>query len=132
VDHTFHNTSSCLRTIELLLDLPPMCQYDAIADPIGNWDTGPNNDREYRAILPPAKIIGDTNPKENEVKPISPEARLMEESLKMDFTVADRAPADKLNEVIWKMCMGMDARVPFTPKGIKGVTIPDAKDDDDD
>jgi YVTN family beta-propeller protein len=132
VDHTFHNTSSCLRTIELLLDLPPMCQYDAAATPIGNWDTGPNNDREYRAILPPAKILIDTNPKENEVKPVSPEARLMEESLKMDFSVADRAPADKLNDVIWRMCMGMEARVPVTPKGIKGVTIQDVKDDDDD
>lgn len=132
VDHAFHNTSSCLRTMELLLDLPPMCQYDAIATPIGNWDTAPRNDGAYVAILPPAKIIGDTNPKEGEVKPVSPEARLMEESLKMDFTVADRAPADKLNEVIWKMCMGVEARVPATPKGIKGVTIQDVKDDDDD
>jgi hypothetical protein len=133
VDHTFHNTSSCLRTIELLLGLPPMCQYDAIARPIGNWDTVPNNAEPYTAILPPAEVMIDTNPLKNEQRQVSPEqAQLMEESEQMDFTVADRAPADKLNEIIWKMSKGPDAKVPPTPHGIPGVTMAKPKDDDDD
>lgn len=132
IDHTFHNTSSCLRTIEMLLGLPPMCQYDAIAAPIMNWDVAPNNDPPYTAILPPGKIIGETNPKEGEKTPISPEqADLMERSKRMNFEVADKAPADELNEIIWKMTKGMDAKVPPTPKGIAGVTMPKEKDDDD-
>ena len=54
IDHSFHNTSSCLRTMELLLGLPPMCQYDAIASPIMNWDTQPSN-------AEPATIKTDLN-----------------------------------------------------------------------
>ena len=98
VDHSFHNTSSALRTIECLLNLPPMCQYDGIATPIGNWDDAPRNDAPYEPLLPPEAIVTDTNPAKNEVKPISPEARLIEESEKMDFVNADQAPADKLND----------------------------------
>src|SRR5258706_6180568 len=69
VDHTFHNTSSCLRTMELLLGLPPMCQYDAIATPMGNWNDRPANDATYKTILPPASVMILTNPAANEVQP---------------------------------------------------------------
>ena len=34
VDHTAYTTSSLLRTIELILGLPPMTQYDASAVPL--------------------------------------------------------------------------------------------------
>ncbi len=34
VDHTPYSTSSMLRTIELILGLPPMSQYDASATPL--------------------------------------------------------------------------------------------------
>ncbi len=34
VDHTMYSTSSLLRTIELILGLPPMSQYDASATPV--------------------------------------------------------------------------------------------------
>ena len=52
VDHTFQNTASVLRTMELLMGLPPMCQYDATAEPIMDWDTGPSNDAPFAAIRP--------------------------------------------------------------------------------
>jgi len=132
IDHNFHNTASCLRTLEQVLGLPPMCQYDAIASLVGDWDTAPRNDAPYAAILPPAKVMMDTNPLANEVTPSSPEQALIDESLKMDFTVADRAPADKLNEILWKVSRGPNAKMPATPNGIAGVTVPKTKDDDDD
>ena len=34
VDHTMYSTTSALRTIELILGLPPMTQYDASAEPM--------------------------------------------------------------------------------------------------
>jgi YVTN family beta-propeller protein len=134
IDHAFHNTSSCLRTIELLLDLPPMCQYDAVSSPIMNWQSEPRNDGQFKAILPPAEIIRETNPEKNEVKPFSPEARLMEESMKMNFERADKAPADLLNEVNWKLVKGAEAKVPATPKSLAGVQQPKrpSEEDDDD
>jgi DNA-binding beta-propeller fold protein YncE len=133
VDHTFHNTSSCLRTIELLLHLPPMCKYDAVARPIMNWDAEPRNAGVYKAILPPADILRDTNSEKNEVRPYSPEARLMDESLKMDFERADKAPADLLNEVMWKLTRGVEEKVPPTPKSLAGANPgkrPSEEDDD--
>jgi hypothetical protein len=48
----------------------------------------------------------------------------------MDFTHADRAPADKLNEVLWLMIKGGDVKMPPTPGGIAGVTVPKVDDDD--
>ena len=36
VDHTMYSTSSMLRTMELILGLPPMTQYDAAAIPMWN------------------------------------------------------------------------------------------------
>ncbi len=133
IDHTFHNTASCLRTIELLLGLPPMCQYDATAQPILNWDTAPNNDAAYEAILPPEAVIRERNPSVNEVKPVSPEARLMKRSMEMDFANADKAPADELNDIIWKTVKGWDAEQPPTPRGtVAGIAGAKAKDDDDD
>ena len=36
VDHTLYTTSGVLRTIELILGLPPMSQYDAAATPLYN------------------------------------------------------------------------------------------------
>ena len=52
----------------------------------------------------------------NEVKPVSPEARMMERSMQMDFVHADKAPADELNDIIWKSIKGWDATEPPTPK----------------
>ena len=39
VDHTMYSTSSMLRTIELILGMPPMSQYDAAATPMWNCFT---------------------------------------------------------------------------------------------
>ncbi|MDB5296656.1 MAG: hypothetical protein JWO31_2639, partial [Phycisphaerales bacterium] len=51
-------------------------------------------------------------------------------SREMDFTRADRAPADLLNRIIWKTVKGLDAEMPPTPKVIAVGGKP--KDDDDD
>jgi len=43
VDHTMYSTSSMLRTMELILGIPPMSQYDAAATPMWNcFNNKPN------------------------------------------------------------------------------------------
>ncbi|QOV92563.1 bifunctional YncE family protein/alkaline phosphatase family protein [Humisphaera borealis] len=154
VDHSFQNTVSAIRTIECLLGLPPMCQYDAASGVIGGWDDAPRNDEPFVAIAPSHDIMKERNGKKNTPSPISPEQpaapkpatrpagekaedrplttqdELAAASLEMDFSVADRAPADLLNRVIWKTIKGLDAEMPPTPKVIaaQGQKI----DDDDD
>jgi hypothetical protein len=133
IDHTFQNTVSVIRTMELILGLPPMCQYDATADPIMDWDTGPKNDEVYQAILPDAKALREVNGARSPRSPISPEQRsMMDESSRMDFAHADAAPAAQLNEIIWKSVKGYDSAMPPTPHGPPAVVPRNAKKDDDD
>src|SRR5205807_311950 len=141
IDHSFQNTVSVIKTMELLLGLPPMCQYDAVASPILDWDEAANNGRPYEAILPPKKWIADLNPHINPKKQVSPEqpkalrdADALEAmgraSEAMDFSQADQAPAHELNQIIWKSIKGVESEMPRTPHGPEGAT-PRAKDSDD-
>jgi YVTN family beta-propeller protein len=132
VDHTFQNTVSALRTIELLLGLPPMCQYDATADPILNWTDSPDNAAPYTAQLPDKKVLREINGQKSPYEPISPEQKaMMDESSRMDFAYADRAPADRLNEIIWKSIKGDESSMPPTPHGPPPTVSRKAGGDDD-
>ncbi|MDB5297217.1 MAG: Phosphoesterase family, partial [Phycisphaerales bacterium] len=73
IDHTFQNTVSTIKTIECLLGLPPMNQYDAAAGVIGGWDDAPRNADPYAATMPPAAIMKERNGGQNAVEPVSPE-----------------------------------------------------------
>jgi YVTN family beta-propeller protein len=158
VDHTFQNTVSAIRTIECLLNLPPMCQYDAASSVIGGWDDAPRNDAPCKAIMPSAEIMKERNKTSaSPIEPISPEQPkelpstkpasrpaanlkadrplrseddLAAASLEMDFTRADRAPADLLNRVIWKTVKGVNSEPPPTPRVIAAPG--QVRDDDDD
>ena len=133
VDHTFQNTASVLRTMELLLGLPPMCQFDATAEPILDWDAGPANIGPYAAIPPDREILLEINGKNSPKSPISPEQKaMMEESSRMDFAKADHAPADRLNEIIWRSVKGDGAVLPPTPHGPPPTVARAATKDDDD
>ena len=126
VDHRFANTDSILKTIELLLGLKPLCQYDAGADPILDWDTAPSNAAPFAAILPPEDLIADINPAVKSLRDGDPRILLALRSEAMDFTHADAAPARALNEIVWQTVKGTGSRMP-APRG-----IPWDIDDDDD
>jgi hypothetical protein len=157
IDHSFQNTVSALRTIECLLDLPPMCQYDASSDVIGGWDDAPRNIEPFDAIFPSAEVLKQRNPAGSNPGYNSPEdanysaaptasprrqtaangktllnswAAMVAASDAMDFTRADHAPADLLNQVIWKTVRGPASEMPQTPHSISAAQPP-ARDDDD-
>jgi YVTN family beta-propeller protein len=102
VDSTLYSTSSFVRSIELLLGLPPMSQYDAAAMPLyASFDTQP--------LITPFKAIEpliDVNVKNNA------KSYGAEESSRMDFSDVDRAPMHALNRVLWRSIKGADAPVP--------------------
>jgi len=113
VDHTFYNTDSVLKTMELLLNVPPMSQYDAVATPILDFDIVPNNSAPYTAVLPPRSLIQEVNPSMTLVKRGSAaQRRLAELSNKMDFVHPDSAPPALLNEIIWKSVKGVHSKMP--------------------
>jgi YVTN family beta-propeller protein len=102
VDSTLYTTSSMLRSMELLLGLPPMSQYDAAAMPIyGSFGTTPVV-TSFNVIKP----LIDVNTKNTKN---SYDAK---QSSKMDFSDVDRAPMHALNEIIWKSIKGKDSVMP--------------------
>lgn len=52
IDHTLYTTSSMLRTMELILGLNPMTQYDAAAMPMWRCFDSSSKSIDFKAILP--------------------------------------------------------------------------------
>jgi YVTN family beta-propeller protein len=110
VDHTFYNTDSVLKTMELLLGVPPLSQYDAVATPILDFGSAPGNSGVYTAILPAQSIITDVpGPM---LKRGTPLTSLEKQTAGMDLIHPDSAPASLLNEVIWKSVRGVSSKMP--------------------
>jgi hypothetical protein len=120
VDSRFYSTVSVLRTMEELLGVPPMNNNDAFAPPISSLFTGPGDQEAFTADVSNRLngLIYTAN------KPTAPGAAA---SSRMDFRHADRAPADKLNLILWQDAMG-DKK----PPAMLLVKHPKKKDDDDD
>ncbi len=124
VDHTFYNTTSVLRTIELLLGVGPMTGYDAGATPIQDWDRSPSNGSAFSAQLPDPGIVCEvTRAWLHAIR--SPGLRkLAAESARMDFSRPDRAPSRRLNEIIWKSVKGVDSRMPAPRHALASALLP--------
>lgn len=102
VDHTMYSTSSMLRTIELILGLPPMSQYDAAAEPMWRCFGQTADMTPFKAV--PANI--DLNEKNTKN---TASARLSET---FDFSREDRIPDLVFSEVIWKAVKGEHSKMP--------------------
>jgi YVTN family beta-propeller protein len=112
LDHTFYNTDSVLKTMEMLLGVPPLTQYDAFANPILVFGDDASNDGPFNAILPPQSIIAEKNPVVMTLKAGDPMLELVRKSDKMDFVHPDSAPARELNEILWKGIRGTSTAMP--------------------
>lgn len=120
VDHTMYSTSSVLRTIELILGLPPMTQYDAAAEPM--WRCF-----DSTASHPPFKSVPNLVDLTLKNTAESSFSRMSEE---FDFTKEDRIPDAQFNEVIWAAVKGLDS--PCPPPVHAAFFTPEQKEKDDD
>ena len=102
IDHTPYSTSGILRTIELILGVPPMSQFDAGATPLWRCFTPTPDFKTYNAI--PSNInLNDKNIVWNE---------LSQRSAKFDLSKEDRVPDNEFSEVIWKGIKGLHSVMP--------------------
>jgi len=102
VDSTLYNTTSMLRTIELILGLRPMTQFDAGARPI----TAVFQDSPVPAPYTAEKArvsLEERNPSNSATA-----AR----SAKLDFSREDQIDDDELNDILWRAVKGTDPPVP--------------------
>ena len=123
-DHSFYSTSSVLRTIELILGLAPMSQYDAAAPPLYNAFQGTPNLAPYRMSMP-IPALDEKN---------LPLAFGSAQSLAMDFSDADRTPELLLNDIVWRSIRGANSPVPPPRRSVfvrppKGPVVDDDGDD---
>jgi DNA-binding beta-propeller fold protein YncE len=120
VDHSMYSTTSILRTIELILGIPPMSQYDAAATPMWRCFAKTADATPFHSL--PANIdLREKNIAWNE---------LAKKSAGFDFTKEDRVPENQFNEVLWEGIKGMQSTVP-APRRAAFVKPSPIKDDDD-
>lgn len=102
VDSTLYSTSSMLRTMELILGLKPMSQFDAAARPMYNSFTMKADFTPYQHL--PANV--DLNEKNR------PDAFGAALSAKMKFAKEDQEDDLIFNDIIWKSVKGKDSPMP--------------------
>jgi YVTN family beta-propeller protein len=102
LDSTQYTTVSMLRTMELILGLSPLSQYDAAANPMYGSFTDKADLTPYTHL--PARINLDAK---NTALSYG-----AERSSKMDFSEYDRVNDFELNEVLWYSIKGENATLP--------------------
>jgi YVTN family beta-propeller protein len=122
VDSTMYTTSGVLRTMELILGLSPMSQYDAAATPM------------YHAFQPTPDLASFVR--------IAPRISIDEKndalawgagaSLEMNMSEADLTPERELNEIVWRSVKGAHSIMPPAVRSafVRRPTGGDADDDD--
>jgi len=96
VDCTLYTTASMVRTIELILGLPPLTQYDAGATPMFNCFGKDCQPAGYEPVMPTVDLYA----RNTEKSPLSAISK------QLDFSEYDLAPADVLNRVLWADAKG--------------------------
>ncbi len=120
VDHTSYTTSGLLRTIELILGLPPMSQYDAAATPLWRSFTAMPDTTSFNHV---PELI-DLSAKNTAVN------KLSRKSDAFNFTKEDAINDAEFNTVLWKGIKGINSTVP-SPRRAAFVRANEKKDDDE-
>ena len=102
VDSTLYSTSSMLRTMELILGLEPMSQFDAAARPMFPSFTNQPDFTPY--VHRPARV--DLNARNRRDAPMA------EVSQRLNLEIEDRNDDILFNEIIWKAVKGKDSIMP--------------------
>jgi hypothetical protein len=119
---TQYNTTSLLRTIEQILGLWPMNQFDGTATPMFDCFTDTADFTPFTAVPnkvrldelnPPAQALKDPLLRRNAVA-----------SSRLPLQRADACPEDSLNRILWHAMKG--SQVPYPTWAIS----PDADEDD--
>jgi len=107
---TPYNQPSLMRTLELIVGLPPMNQLDATATPMGDCFTATPDLTPFTAT-PNQQPLDQLNPDPKKIT-----NRLLRKdaivSARLPLNEADRCPEDILNGILWRAMKGPDAPFP--------------------
>ncbi len=122
VDSTMYSTSSMLRTMELILGLKPMSQFDAAARPMYHSFQAKPDLTTYEHVVPEVDLH-----EKNKAT-----AWGAEMSEKFNLAKEDAADDLLLNEVVWRSVKGADSPMPPPVRAafVMPRVAPDEEDDD--
>jgi YVTN family beta-propeller protein len=120
VDSTFYSTASMLRTIENIVGVAPLTQFDTFATPMVA-SFAQEADLDSFSALFPEKAGNDTNGVNAPMASASQAQKLDKE---------DQINERTFNEAIWKSIKGADSRMP-APRHTLWGAVPNDVDDDD-
>ncbi|MBN1271365.1 MAG: bifunctional YncE family protein/alkaline phosphatase family protein [Candidatus Aminicenantes bacterium] len=120
---TQYNTTSILRTIEQILGLPPMNQFDATATPMFDCFASAPDFTPFKSV-PNVVPLDTMNPEPKQIT----DALLREHafiSARLNFQIIDACPEDTLNRILWHAVKGSAAPYPIWAVSL----VPDEDDD---
>jgi YVTN family beta-propeller protein len=102
VDSELYSTTSMVRTMELILGLPPLSQFDAAATPMyASFTAAP--DTTPFVCRPARTSLLERNP-DNAYGQLRSE--------EMDFSRQDAIPDEELSEIVWRSVRGAESSMP--------------------
>ena len=105
IDHTFYSQVSMVKTIELILGIPPMSLFDLIANDMRQSFQLTADLTPYTAIEPTQSIY-EVNPP---LKALTGQAKADAfASSKMNWVEPDEVPTEQLNRILWKNAVGTE------------------------
>lgn len=122
VVHTQYNHTSLLRTIELILGIPPMNQLDATATPMFDCFTNRPDFSAYDVVTNEVPL-DEMNPSPKQIK----DAQLRKDALvsaQLPLDKEDQCPEDLFNRILWRAAKG--PQIPYPTWAV------DSKDNDND
>jgi hypothetical protein len=122
VDSSLYSTTSMVRTIELILGLKPMSQFDAAARPMYACFQAKPDLRPFEHLTPKVDLA-ERNP---------PDAYGAAVSERFDLTRADAVDDSLLNDVIWHSVRGCNAPMPAPVRAAFFIAHAKASKNDDD
>ena len=115
VDHTPYTTTSMLRTMELILGMPPMTQYDAAATPMWKCFDSTAKPFVFSAIAPKINTK-EVNTVRNEWQ---------QKSEKLNFVMEDSNNDNEFNKILWH---GLKGNIPYPAPRRAAFVTPTEKD----
>jgi hypothetical protein len=116
VDHTMYSTTSMVRTVELILGLPPMSQYDAAATPMWRCFTDSPDQTAYAAHSSNIDLSRQNIAFEKNLTPF-------------DLTHPDDVPDREFALVLWRLVKGELAPLPPVTRSGFVKTLPSSSGD---
>ena len=113
---TQYNQTSLLRTMELMLGLPPMNQFDATATPMFDCFTNKPDFTAFTALTNNVPL-DEMNPPVKKIR----DAQLRKDALasaKLPMSQPDQCNEDVLNRILWRATMGAQ---PYPAWAVKAV-----------